>query len=123
MHVTENYVKYDLPSGAWDLILNGNWYIEVRGSYNNSTFFTIICIDIEYEEPTDFRVGANQLTKAFLGTTNLQRIYKGNFLLFEDDTFTPLRYIQGTGTQYIDTGIKMNSSVNIEADAEIRQFA
>jgi len=123
MHVTENYVKHDLPSGAWDLVLNGNWYIEARGNYSSSSFFTIICIDIEYEEPTDFRVGANQLMKAFLGTTNLQRIYKGNFLLFEDDTFTPLRYIQGTGTQYIDTGIKMNSSVNIEADAEIRQFA
>lgn len=123
MHVTENYVKYDLPSGAWDLILNGNWYIQVIGASRNSTYFTIICIDIEYEEPTDFRIGANQLTKAFLGTTNIQRIYRGNFLLFEDDTFTPLRYIQGTGTQYIDTGIKMNSSVNIEADAEIRQFA
>ena len=49
------------------------------------------------------------------------------YLLFDKAappvTYTPLRYIQGTGTQYIDTGIKMNSSVNIEADAEIRQFA
>ena len=123
LHNPENCTTYNVPSEAWDLILNGNWSIRVLGRGSNNTLFTIICVDIEYEEPTDFRVGANQLIKAFLGTTNLQRIYKGNFLLFEDDTFTPLRYIQGTGTQYIDTGIKMNSSVNIEADAEIRQFA
>lgn len=123
LHDPANCTTYNVPSGAWDLILNGNWSIRVLGRGSNNTLFTIICVDIEYEEPTDFRIGANQLTKAFLGTTNIQRIYKGNFLLFEDDTFTPLRYIQGTGTQYIDTGIKMNSSVNIEADAEIRQFA
>lgn len=50
-------------------------------------------------------------------------------LLFEKEkpliprAYQQLKYIQGTGTQYIDTGIKMNSSVDIEADAEIRQFA
>lgn len=50
-------------------------------------------------------------------------------LLFEKEkpllprAYKQLKYIQGTGTQYIDTGIKMNSSVDIEADAEIRQFA
>ena len=90
------------------------------------TYFSGVVIDIEYT-PDKIAIGTNELDGAFLGRSWIEKIYKGAVLLFDKATppytYTTLRYIQGTGTQYIDTGIKMNSSVNIEADAEIRQFA
>lgn len=90
------------------------------------TYVSGVVIDIEYTDDK-IAIGANELDSAFLGRSWIEKIYKGAALLFDKSappvTYTPLAYIQGTGTQYIDTGIKMNSSVNIEADAEIRQFA
>ena len=117
MHVAGNYVKYDLPSGVWDLILNGNWYIQVMGASSNSSFFTIICVDIEYEEPTDFKIGINKLKKAFLGSTAIQKIYKGVQLLYDSASVLPAEYQEveyigfdgsnsGQSTSaYFDTGI------------------
>lgn len=117
-----NCTTYDVPDGAWDLILNGSWSIRVQGRSTNTTLFTIICVDIEYEEPTDFRIGANKLKKALLGNNIIDRIYKGSFLLFQYDDFPEtlgkLKYIQSQWypLTYIDTGVAWNNSTKIEAE-------
>ena len=121
------YSSLELPSAYLPTFASSTWEIKVEsGFYSEVDYFSNCVLDIEYY-PNAIKIGTNELDGAFLGRSWIEKIYKGAALLFEKSTppytYTTLKYIQGTGTQYIDTGIKMNSSVNIEADAEIRQFA
>lgn len=134
MNSTTNFTRAAVPEEYWDLVLtSSNWKLclEEAQSANGAAYcyYSAAVIEVEYEETKDFRIGANKLSEAHLGDSWISKIYKGTQLLFEKAAplipraYKQLDYIQGTGQQYIDTGIKMNSSVNIEIDAEIRQFA
>lgn len=121
------YSSLELPSEYLSTFASNTWEIKVSsGYYSEVDYFSNCVLDIEYY-PNAIKIGTSELDGAFLGRSWIEKIYKGAALLFDKSapsyTYTTLKYIQGTGTQYIDTGIKMNSSVNIEADAEIRQFA
>ena len=130
LHDSANCTTYDIPSSAWDLILNGSWSIRVLGRGSNTTFFTIICLDIEYEEPTDLRIGANKVTNAFLGSNLIKRIYKGAYLLYDSAGILPsayqkIEYVYFNGTNsgsssspYIDTGIVPTASKGFYIDMD-----
>lgn len=62
-----------------------------------------------------------KISKIYSGEKTIQRIYKGTDKVYE---FLPIgykecKYIQSTGTQYIDTGVKGNSEIKIDTIFEI----
>ena len=62
-----------------------------------------------------------KVSKIYRGEEKIQRIYKGTDKVYE---YLPIgykecKYIQSTGTQYIDTGVKGNSEIKIDTIFEI----
>lgn len=128
---TSNYSQYEVGESYLpyfiETVTNNGLYFYSGEIVAPITYISGIVLDVECVDV--IKIGENKLDEAYLGEGWISKIYKGAMLLFEKEkpliprAYKQLKYIQGTGTQYIDTGIKMNSSVDIEADAEIRQFA
>ena len=62
-----------------------------------------------------------KVSKIYRGEETIQRIYKGTDKVYE---YLPIgyrecKYIESTGTQYIDTGVKGNSEIKIDTIFEI----
>lgn len=120
-----NYSSVELSSSFLSTFATSTVAIRIwSGFYNEVDYIGNCVLDIEYNEPTDFKIGINKLDEAHLGERWISKIYKGAMLLFEKEepliprAYQQLKYIQGTGTQYIDTGFAHKQSTRFLADID-----
>lgn len=58
-------------------------------------------------------IGTTKIGKMYLGTTEIAKAYLGTDLVFQNGLpYTPVEYIEGDGTAYIDTGVKGNAPMS-----------
>lgn len=71
-----------------------------------------------------FASGYNKISKLFVGAEEYKKAYLGDTLVFSfvksrlPDGYTEVEYIQSSGTQYINTGVKPSASINVVIDFE-----
>lgn len=69
-------------------------------------------------------LGLNKLGKVYLGTTEIAKVYLGTNLVYSSSSGNMLpydaeiEYLQSTGTQYINTGIKPTTNFKCEIKAQ-----
>lgn len=60
----------------------------------------------------------NSTSKIYVGSTEVEKVYQGNTLIYEKQStpYTPLSYIESTGTQWINTFVSPTINTEIEID-------
>ena len=72
-------------------------------------------------------LGLNKLGKVYLGTTEIAKVYLGTNLVYQKKSSSTLpydaeiEYLEATGTQYIDTGIKPTTNFKSEIKGQYLQ--
>ena len=67
-------------------------------------------------------LGSNELKKIYLGNTEIKKIYVGDKLVYPSlvpNIYQQVEYIQSSGSQYINTSIKLNNTNSIELKANL----
>lgn len=66
--------------------------------------------------------GTTNIINVYKGTTKIEKVYKGTTLIYSTGIlpsgYTQCTYLQSTGTQYINTGIKGKSDLKVEIELE-----
>lgn len=69
------------------------------------------------------KLGTQDISALYLGETKIKRAYLGESLVFEGskpsrlpEGYTEVEYIESSGTQYIDTGVKPSDSLIFYVD-------
>lgn len=60
------------------------------------------------------KLGTHKINDLYKGATPILKVYRGRNLVHDQITYTPLEYLQSTGSQYIDTGFIYNTNKKIE---------
>lgn len=62
--------------------------------------------------------GNKRVVNVMAGMDQVQKVYAGETMVWEK-LYTPLNYIESTGTQYINSGVPLNSNSRIVVDAAV----
>lgn len=60
--------------------------------------------------------GLHEFEGAYVGSSEVQKIYKGDTLVFDGNPYHKVEYLQATGTQWINSGIKAVNKMTIEVE-------